>query len=448
MFLKKRFIRAVLIGLTTTFLVTACGSDSNSEKVTTPTEKSESTEKPAEKVVQSLGEHWIKDANNVYLFNPKPIAGESIEWSGNFVQDGDYKFADGEGKITWYLNGEIEQIDEGTFKHGQRDGNFRHEFFPGGSVAYTKWDNGVEIPDVVADDNDDVSAAKKAFINYHKAITNKDYRAAYETLSYKQRERVGDFDSWVKGYADTISSEVSNMTLKNSEDNAYTFDYTLTARDRHNDGTKVQVFEGQVTMAKDKGKWYVRFAKSSRVDEKIIAERENEERTRLDNEQKIRQEKLANTSAAKDLAKETANFDTSTKNYLERLQPFALSNMLKGATGIMGFFSDRKNSSDVNYAQAMSLLAGNEYSRGTEISRDVAKYFEYEAKITSAYIVRKESDKIFDTVIVEGIILNWEHERDEVENRIRTTAKDCGAELSSYVSTEPLKRIVEIVKDL
>ena len=118
--------------------------------------------------------------------------------------------------------------------------------------------------------SNDINAAKQSFINYHKAITNKSYREAYDILSFAQRERIGDYDSYAAGFADTISSEVSNLNLISSEDGAYTFDYTLTARDRYQGNkVKVQTFKGQVTMAKDKGRWYVRYAKSSKTGERI-----------------------------------------------------------------------------------------------------------------------------------------------------------------------------------
>ena len=112
-------------------------------------------------------------------------------------------------------------------------------------------------------------SAEQTFRNYHKAITNGNYREAYEILSYKQRERVGDFDSYVTGFSNTISSEVSDLRLVSSDGDACTFDYTLTARDRYQGNkVKVAIFKGQVTMAKDKGKWYVRYAKSDKVNER------------------------------------------------------------------------------------------------------------------------------------------------------------------------------------
>ena len=100
--------------------------------------------KPTSSIIPT-GSHWIKDSREVYLWNPEPQDGESITWSGGFVQDGDYKFADGSGIVTWYRNGEVIQVDNGTFRHGRHHGRFSHEF-PSGRVDYSNWDHGVEVP--------------------------------------------------------------------------------------------------------------------------------------------------------------------------------------------------------------------------------------------------------------------------------------------------------------
>ena len=251
------------------------GDDDKPAQKTTPAQTQqqptqESAAPPAEtkQPAQDLGEHWIKDANDVYLWNPQPQAGESITWSGGFVQDGNHKFADGAGITTWYLNGEVEQVDEGTFRHGQRHGHFTHKF-PSGRVDHSDWDNGIEITHSEPQ-SDNVIAARQAFINYHKNITDKNYRAAYDTLSNAQKQRLGDIASYVAGFENTISSEVTNLDLISSDSDSCTFNYTLTARDRYQGGrVKVQIFRGEVTMAKDGGKWFVRRAQSSKVDERI-----------------------------------------------------------------------------------------------------------------------------------------------------------------------------------
>ena len=110
---------------------------------------------------------------------------------------------------------------------------------------------------------------EETFRNYHRAITNGNYRAAYEMLSYAQRDKMGSLDSYTAGFRDTISSEVTDLKLVSSDGDVCTFNYTLTARDRYQGNrVKVQTFKGQVTLAKDKGRWYIRSAQSNKVNER------------------------------------------------------------------------------------------------------------------------------------------------------------------------------------
>ena len=93
--------------------------------------------------------HWIKDnSNGIYIQNPSPAEGETISWNGGYVQDGKYKFASGSGTTVWRNSaGEVVQVDEGTFERGQGQGQFKHQFFPSGNVAYSNWQNGKEVAD-------------------------------------------------------------------------------------------------------------------------------------------------------------------------------------------------------------------------------------------------------------------------------------------------------------
>lgn len=113
--------------------------------------------------------HWISDNNGVYLWNPQPQYGESITWSGGFVRDGNYKLADGTGVVTWYLNGEVEQVDNGTFRHGQRHGHFTHKF-SSGKVRYSNWDNGVEIPDTSEKENRSANPERRYVGTYNSGM--------------------------------------------------------------------------------------------------------------------------------------------------------------------------------------------------------------------------------------------------------------------------------------
>ena len=109
--------------------------------------KEEQAQNISGNVSKNLGKNWIKDnSNDIYMQNPSPSEGESISWSGGYVQDGEYKFANGSGTTVWKNSaGEVVQVDEGIFEHGQRQGQFKHQFFPSGNIVYSNWKNGKEI---------------------------------------------------------------------------------------------------------------------------------------------------------------------------------------------------------------------------------------------------------------------------------------------------------------
>ena len=219
----------------------------------------------AEEPAQILNEHWIKDADtDIYLQNPEPKDGESISWSGGFVQDGKYKFADGNGVVTWYRGGQVIQVDEGTFARGLHNGQFKHTF-PSGRTVYSNWNHGEEIPLPSA-----AEEARQTFINYHRAITNGNYRIAYDTLAAEQQQRVGNFDDYAAGYANTLSSEVDDLLTVKESDDSVTLNYRLTARDKTPDGkVKVQLFDGQATLVKVDGRWLIVNARSQRVNQYV-----------------------------------------------------------------------------------------------------------------------------------------------------------------------------------
>lgn len=213
--------------------------------------------------------HWIKDtANGAYVWNPEPQDGESVRWDGGTVRDGDNLYAQGNGKLTWYKNGQVIQVDEGTFEHGRHHGKFKHTF-KSGNVDYSNWNHGEEIPlNAPAMSPDD--QARQAFLNYHQALRDKRYDDAYATLTVDQQRRVGDFNSYRAGYANTLSSEISNLSTVSMSEDSVTLDYELIARDRiQGNGVKVQTFRGQATLINVGGNWFISYAKSAKVDEYI-----------------------------------------------------------------------------------------------------------------------------------------------------------------------------------
>lgn len=222
---------------------------------------------PKSEVIPALGENWIKDENTgIYLWNPYPTDNESISWSGSYVQDGDYRYAEGVGTVTWYKNGELNGFEEGTFEHGKPHGHNVYKF-PDGRVKETDWNHGEEIQSDKAPTKSAEEDARQAFIHYHQAITDQNYSEAYSMLSSEQKQRVGDFNSYSSGYTNTISSTVEDLTLVTSDTNSFTFKYKLVARDKQENSIKAQLFNGQVTMIFKDNRWVIASARSQKSDE-------------------------------------------------------------------------------------------------------------------------------------------------------------------------------------
>ena len=88
---------------------------------------------------------------------------------------------------------------------------------------------------------------------YHSNITDGNYRGAYACTSDAWQSRVG-YEGWAKGFATTVSSEVSNITVESSSDNQVILDYTLKAVDNPG-GTKY--FNGRAVMIKTSSGWKI-----------------------------------------------------------------------------------------------------------------------------------------------------------------------------------------------
>lgn len=100
--------------------------------------------------------------------------------------------------------------------------------------------------------------AQQVFINYHKAITEKNYDDAYDMLTRRQQTYILGGEAYSQIYENTISSTVDNISKVNSEDNTITFNYDIITRDNTEDNKiKAQKFSGQVTMINDNGKWLI-----------------------------------------------------------------------------------------------------------------------------------------------------------------------------------------------
>lgn len=82
---------------------------------------------------------------------------------------------------------------------------------------------------------------------------------AFQMLTGEFQNSVGGYDGYAPGYANTLSSDVSNLRKIASGGDKTTFSFTLKARDRIPGSAKVKVqyFNGQVTMVKDGNTWKI-----------------------------------------------------------------------------------------------------------------------------------------------------------------------------------------------
>ena len=269
---KKFSVLMILIFAVSSF--SGCGnekvSDNNAENISETTVADNNKIKidtappapaPPPIHIEPVGEHWIQSQNGIYLWNPSPVDGESVEWSGNYIQDGNYRFAEGSGQITWYRYGRNTQIDEGNFEHGRHHGQFKHNFIKSGRVEYSYWANGEEVTGA--------RLAEQLFKDYHAAISNRNYNQAYNLLSAEQRQKIGDFNSYVNNFSNTVSSTVDNLQMIGQDGNRYTFKFDSTTRERQGDKFKVQNFNGQVTIIVTGGRGYIDVLKSKKTSEFI-----------------------------------------------------------------------------------------------------------------------------------------------------------------------------------
>ena len=89
---------------------------------------------------------WIRDKRTgVCIWNPEPIDGESMHWSGNAIREGDELYAHGFGEVVWYFKGRAVQVDRGLFQYGKPHGTFTHRSLYDGNIIYSEWNHGEKL---------------------------------------------------------------------------------------------------------------------------------------------------------------------------------------------------------------------------------------------------------------------------------------------------------------
>lgn len=106
--------------------------------------------------------------------------------------------------------------------------------------------------------SDDVVKARNVFLDYHKAISNHNFNAAYSDLSQEMQANSGDVSAFSKGFETTLSSNVSRLHVVSVYPTSITFAYELEAEDRGPGlSRQTQRFNGTVTMIVENGQWKI-----------------------------------------------------------------------------------------------------------------------------------------------------------------------------------------------
>ena len=107
--------------------------------------------------------------------------------------------------------------------------------------------------------------AQIVFYNFHRAITEKRLRDAYNLLSPKFQKYFGSYENFASGYNTTISSEVVDSQLVSRVSLIETYSYKLKAVDYDGNGQKIQYFVGKVKLVRIHGEWKIDSAEAKRI---------------------------------------------------------------------------------------------------------------------------------------------------------------------------------------
>jgi hypothetical protein len=111
--------------------------------------------------------------------------------------------------------------------------------------------------------------AEDALVNFHSAITNKQYQTAFNLLSPSMQNYVGGYDKFVRGYGTTESSQITEINVISKNDSAATLAYMLEARDKFKAGTLIQQFSGTAKLINNGG-WRISEVTAKKVGERLI----------------------------------------------------------------------------------------------------------------------------------------------------------------------------------
>lgn len=113
--------------------------------------------------------------------------------------------------------------------------------------------------------NNSAVNARNAFISFHRAITNKQLRTAFNILSPDYQRFMQSYDQFARGYTTTLRSDVVELKPLYEDNYSASYAYTLKAVDREGNRQKIQYFAGKVKLIKLNGVWRIESTEAKRL---------------------------------------------------------------------------------------------------------------------------------------------------------------------------------------
>lgn len=105
--------------------------------------------------------------------------------------------------------------------------------------------------------NPKIASSTNVFLAFHRMITNRNYRGAYNCLSPDMKDYVGSCDAWASGYRTTVASIPQNVNVIEQTENVAKLSFLLLAVDRVGSSQQKRYFRGTCTMIFYDGGWKI-----------------------------------------------------------------------------------------------------------------------------------------------------------------------------------------------
>lgn len=117
-----------------------------------------------------------------------------------------------------------------------------------------------------------LSEPERELYAYYQNITNKNFEKAYNGLNETMKNQMGVYESFSKGYDDTISSAIEKSKVVSISDDFAVIEYTLVAIDRipNSSKRKKYVFSGTANMIKLNDQWLISSFDVKKIGESTI----------------------------------------------------------------------------------------------------------------------------------------------------------------------------------